>query len=168
MENFESDVLYYKAYAKLFLNELDDAETYINKSIDLEESDKEIITILLYESYNLLGYDTLIIKNDNRLLEFCKMDIFLLSDYINYEIVSPKGEIIYLYYLQDDILRMKCLVAEFEDAVSYKLDYLFPQIEYVIDNKMIKIIYDNDVDIKNIKESLLYNFQGFDFTFLAI
>lgn len=41
VENFESDVLYYKAYAKLFLNELDDAETYINKSIDLEESDKK-------------------------------------------------------------------------------------------------------------------------------
>lgn len=41
VESFESDVLYYKAYAKLFLNELDDAETYINKSIDLEESDKK-------------------------------------------------------------------------------------------------------------------------------
>ena len=39
-EETSSEIFYYKAYAKLFLNELKDAENYINQAIAMNENDK--------------------------------------------------------------------------------------------------------------------------------
>lgn len=153
-----------------YLKENDILTLYFNKEYDaLNEEEKADCGSLLYESFYLQGYKTLIIKTEDDSYVYNENTVFSLFRYDNYQIKDLDGKMIRIYDEQEDKLFFYAIIDEYRNEVDYKMNFLFNNIDYSVNKNNISINYDDEkIDFKWLKKVISLNFSGYNFTYTEI
>lgn len=138
---------------------------YLNNYYDLLES-KDKFNLLLYETYTILGYDTIIIISNNIKTILTSDSILSFHITSNYEIKDLDGKYKRIYNISDNIISLKYIIIKDLD-IEYILSYI-EGISYECNSLNINIsILDksNELLLKYLINLNLIN-SGFSFTII--
>ena len=143
--------------------------TLSNEYDQIDRETRNNFSILLYESYKIIGYENLVIHTKNNQYNYNRNSIFKVADFTNYKINNIRGNICYIYKVYDDLLNYESIIDSYEDEIIYKLDNIYDNITYEVINKVIKVSYKKtEIDSDDLLKTLQYNFLGYDFTLIPI
>lgn len=133
----------------------------LNISADIPSNDGAKIIPSLYESYRLLGFDTLVINGPTQNIRYQAKDVFSLGYYKNYDDDSTEGTITYLYTMEDNLIFFDTSYEE--DSLSYLCASL--NLNYLYKNHKLSIYLDETST--DLLEIICLNFKDYYFEIIS-